>query len=598
MTPTRFEVNQGPAAALMSPQHMLITMAQGQGIAARKAHHSEKMQVAQAIQANEESHNRDLKDLVGAIATLDTGLTNREVAITEGEQIQQHKEDLNSQKEGELLRQLSYTCEVMLKNQRQAQADAMRLAADKIDLCRQVAELKSQHTAAMIQLRGENSSMCQQLADQQAFMEQEIAKISSEKNAANNHAADLQLQVAALNQAVAQKDLTINFKQEQIQTIEEQMVELRSQLQESMQSSDKYFNMLSERDKQLEDIVEHNNLKDRQIRVLEQENLALKSMLEIKNQQSADLLQSKEQQMEEVKRNTESSELYVDECKENFNLKSMLESAYRVIISQTETINTAKVQFENLHKNVNTLANFHFHRMLRSNLFPIRDQCNAIVLVDSCDRIKVENQKLADPALNTLHEFIQSGLTESLWVERKMDELRQMIWMDREAIFTKFNEILAIKPDHFLAKFEKQKIRTGDLNAVRAFIQSGLSESLWVKRKMDELETLYKENKFGALMTKADEILIINPDDASALFFRGLAYYSEGMFYSALSELECSYKLERNYRTAAFTVALNAHLKRIPEATSYYNECLALSPSHKGNKGLLEMIEKAKGIAK
>jgi predicted RNase H-like nuclease (RuvC/YqgF family) len=89
------------------------------------------------------------------------------------------------------------------------------------------------------------------------------------------------VQNAALNQMLTQKDLTINSKQEQAHTFDEQMADLRSQLQEAANNTDTYLGLLSESNKQLEESVGHNNLKDKQIQVLEQEIFSLKSMLEV-----------------------------------------------------------------------------------------------------------------------------------------------------------------------------------------------------------------------------------------------------------------------------------------------------------------------------
>jgi hypothetical protein len=157
---------------------MLITMGHGQRMAADKVRQNERMQVAEALQNNEEAHNRDLKDLVGTITVLDTRLTKQHVDLAEREHVQQDRETLESQKEGELLGQLAYACETLLKNQKQAQSDAMRLAADKADLCQQVAELKSQQVAdegAIEQLISEKTVLSQQLVDQHELLKEHHA---------------------------------------------------------------------------------------------------------------------------------------------------------------------------------------------------------------------------------------------------------------------------------------------------------------------------------------------------------------------------------------------------------------------------------------
>jgi tetratricopeptide (TPR) repeat protein len=212
-------------------------------------------------------------------------------------------------------------------------------------------------------------------------------------------------------------------------------------------------------------------------------------------------------------------------------------------MSQTTTINTASVQLKNLQNCLNeTVSYYNNNRFIKRHHGSavgkfefLANQCSAIVVADSCDRLRGEDQKLADTGLNTMRAFIQSGLSESSWIKTKMDELEKMKRM----------------------------------------------------KKMDE-------NEHDAMFARANEILVIKPDHSKALYYRGRARYGKGMLYLSLEDLTCSYNLNRSYKNTFFLGLLNLHLAEKTEAIKFFQECLALEPKHIANEQLLNIIEDLK----
>jgi predicted nucleic acid-binding Zn-ribbon protein len=482
MLSTNIERYQEELFPVMSVDDMLLSAQHGQSLADDLQNQNFMERGTAQTQRILEDFSQRIQESAQVIAMQADQINRLKASEEEKEQFWQ-REARERQNHVQLLQQQQTDTNVMhAENRELMQGHIMRLTAEKAALLQRVAELEQGQAASagsIQQLTGEKNDLTQQLAALRASMRQEIAGLTNEKNATGRQVADLQAQNGVLNQTVRRKDEVIAGanrvaveNQRYIQDVERQMANLRKQLQGAQGTDQKRLELLNAANKSLGEKIKQNNDKDKRILALEKDN--------------------------KTKGNT-----------------------------------------------------------IKSHEKTIDDQKN--IIADANARLKAANQKITE-----IGKAYVAENSAHIAAKTKLDVANK--------------NLVALRAT----------------NARQAFISSGLTESLWIERKMGEIAKL-KCDEHDARFVLANEVLVIKPDHAMALYYRGHAYYYEGLYDLSLQDFTSSYNLKRDYWPTLFLGNLNAlHFKNIPQATKFYRECLVLQPSNVQNKVLLDRINQAK----